>query len=462
MMDAGRFVSRPGRTSIGVFVTCVALSVVSCGGDAPNVSENPATPAGTFDRIQSEILSPNCATGGCHTGNSQYAVASGLVLDRSVAWRNLVNVSAKNAAAKNDGLMRVMPFKPDSSLLYHKLIVAAGHHSAEYGSTMPLGGEPLYNGYVEYIRRWIAAGAPEKGAVVDTSVLLDHSRPSVSAFSPLPPPPQGFQLSLSPFTIAPNYEREFFLYHRVGNTSDIFVNRIEMRMRPNSHHFLLYTLDPGIPSLIVPRQDEIRDIRNADGTPNVINMLAMGFHTFFAGTQTPNYDYRFPSGVALRVPAHTSLDLNSHYVNRTNAPLTGEVYANLHTIPASSVQRVARTLNLNNTEITLPPKTRTTLSKVFTVRDSAMHVFMLTSHMHERGERFVIRIKGGPRDGEIVYSTADWAHPEIVSFPQPIVLQPGEGLMSEITWNNTTDRTIRFGLTSTEEMGIIFGYYYLQ
>jgi hypothetical protein len=32
--------------------------------------------------------------------------------------------------------------------------------------------------------------------------------------------------------------------------------------------------------------------------------------------------------------------------------------------------------------------------------------------------------------------------------------------MSEITYNNTTDRTVSFGLTSEDEMGIIFGYYY--
>jgi hypothetical protein len=40
------------------------------------------------------------------------------------------------------------------------------------------------------------------------------------------------------------------------------------------------------------------------------------------------------------------------------------------------------------------------------------------------------------------------------------VLRPGEGLTSEITYNNTTDRTIRFGLTSQDEMGIIFGYFH--
>jgi hypothetical protein len=42
----------------------------------------------------------------------------------------------------------------------------------------------------------------------------------------------------------------------------------------------------------------------------------------------------------------------------------------------------------------------------------------------------------------------------------PIVLNAGEGLTSEITYYNETDRAISFGLTSEDEMGIIFGYYY--
>ena len=42
----------------------------------------------------------------------------------------------------------------------------------------------------------------------------------------------------------------------------------------------------------------------------------------------------------------------------------------------------------------------------------------------------------------------------------PIVLQAGEGLTSVITYNNTTTHAISFGLTSEDEMGIIFGYYY--
>ena len=47
-----------------------------------------------------------------------------------------------------------------------------------------------------------------------------------------------------------------------------------------------------------------------------------------------------------------------------------------------------------------------------------------------------------------------------IAKPSPLVLQPGEGLSSIITYNNTTSRAISFGLTSEDEMGIIFGYTY--
>jgi hypothetical protein len=87
-------------------------------------------------------------------------------------------------------------------------------------------------------------------------------------------------------------------------------------------------------------------------------------------------------------------------------------------------------------------------------------IFMLTSHMHQLGTKFQIRIVGGARDGELVYESTDWEHPQQVTFKTPIVLQKGQGLKSTITWNNTTSKTVRFGLQSTDEMGIIFGYYY--
>ena len=46
------------------------------------------------------------------------------------------------------------------------------------------------------------------------------------------------------------------------------------------------------------------------------------------------------------------------------------------------------------------------------------------------------------------------------TYTTPIVLEKGQGLRSVVTYNNTTSKTITFGLMSEDEMDIIFGYYY--
>ena len=66
---------------------------------------------------------------------------------------------------------------------------------------------------------------------------------------------------------------------------------------------------------------------------------------------------------------------------------------------------------------------KTTFTKTFTFNEIT-NVVMLTSHFHKLGEKFVIKIFGGPRNGEIIYTNTDWEHPLVVSFPNAIVLKP--------------------------------------
>jgi hypothetical protein len=151
--------------------------------------------------------------------------------------------------------------------------------------------------------------------------------------------------------------------------------------------------------------------------------------------------------------------MNVHYVNRTTSEIPGEAYANLYVTPPAEVKKVAHSLNWSNEAISLPPRRSTTMERTFLVNERTT-IFMLTSHMHMLGTQFDIRIVGGPRDGELVYTNTDWEHPQQLSFKEPIVLEKGQGLKSVITWNNYMDHTVSFGLQSTDEMGIIFGYYY--
>ena len=421
-----------------------------------------ATPAGSssFARLLERVITPACAS--CHTAGSPFAAQSGLVLDAPGAYRNLLDGGVKDAHAKAHGYSKlVAPRDPERSFLYRKLLLWDPAQPGTLGSPMPLGNTSLSVGQLEFVKRWIEVGAPETGDVASPALLEDTALPAYAPFAPLIPPAagKGYQLRVDPFQVQPNFERELFVYRRLGNPQPIHVSGFETRMRSNSHHLLLYDFDPATPAGIIPSADVVRDIRNADGSLNFGNMLPMGYHVFVAGSMTPNGGYSFPPGVALQLPANAALDFNLHYVNHSSVPLTGEAYANLYTVDASQVRHVARTLNLNNTNIPLPPRSRTTHTRTFTF-DATTRILTLTSHTHKLGERFEIRLAGGPRDGEVVYVSTHWEHPHFATFDPPLVLQPGQGLTSVITYNNTTDRTVSFGLTSEDEMGIIFGYYY--
>ena len=444
------------RLGLSVGVVALLLNLASC---SKNATEMPTpTDLGTFDLIQQKILTPSCATSGCHLSTTDGSYPQhGLVLAEGVAYQNLVGVDPKNSDAKADGLKRVKAFAALESLLYHKLSNAATHHTGkQYGNPMPLGGQ-LPDGQVEFVRRWIEAGAPKTGSVADASLLTDKTT-TVAAYEPLlvPAAGVGYQLAIPAFDIQPNFERELFTRRMVGNTQDIYVNRFETKMRSGSHHFVAYDFRN---KSVLPNLSDIRDLRNPDNSLNILTALSMSNHVYLAGSQAQYQDYTFPAGTALLIPAGASLDLNSHFVNKTTSVMKGEAQINLYTVDKSTVKQVVQTLDLSNTNLNIPANTRVTLTKSFTV-DKARKILALTSHMHKLGEKFVIKIKGGTRDGEVVYTSIDWEHPDILTFATPIQLNKGEGLTSEITYNNTTNKTVNFGLTSEDEMGIIFGYYY--
>jgi hypothetical protein len=146
-------------------------------------------------------------------------------------------------------------------------------------------------------------------------------------------------------------------------------------------------------------------------------------------------------------------------VNRGSEPIQAEVFVNLHTVDAASVAHIADVMFLNNQNIALPAHRVTTLSRTFTF-DANAHLFQFFSHAHEHMTRFEVYVAGGPRDGELVYIARDWRHPPILQLDPPLDIAAGNGLRLVATYDNQTDRTLRFGFLSTDEMMILFGYYY--
>ena len=431
-------------------------------------TEDPTVPGSsdhsTFDIIQEEIFDKNCVT--CHQPGTSFAKQSNLILTEGDSYNQLADRLPSNEAARNDNLLLVGTQGLQSlytSFLWEKINFPDYAHFYEdhpdYGELMPLGGQALTNGELRFISEWIIAGAPDKGVVADVTLLEDTERFQIPSeeFSRLDPPPNGFQMNVGPFDIMPQSEREFVYFHEFNNSEDLYVNRVEVAMREGSHHFILYDYPGGEKH----PPGEYRDYYYDDGSFNAETLVSIINSRFVYGTQWRNTDYQFPPGVAMRIPVGAGFDMNSHYVNYTDEVKQGEVFVNFHQVDKSEVQNVAQNLFESYQDFVLPANQVTTLERK-SIFNERMHIFQLTSHAHRHMTEFEIYIDGGDRSGELVYYTNDWEHPPLVEFDPPIVLEPGEGLKARATYNNDSNKSLRFGLLSEDEMMIIFGAFYTE
>ena len=447
-------------------MTCLFAS--ACSDSSNSLEPEPQEPevTSTWDVIQTVILDKNCVE--CHVAGASFATQSDLVLTSNIAYSQLVNRTPNNPTARADGLTLVGTeglASVGKSFLWEKINAPNQAHYFDdhpgYGALMPLGKPPLTNGELEFVLQWILAGAPSSGNVVDLGLLDDTERYEPPEFEPLPVPTSGVQFHLGPWDVAPNFEREFFYYEPLNNDQPLFVNRVDMAMRPGSHHLILYDLSDNIPEILVPEPQVFREIRDANGNYIPSTLMITSHLNFVTGTQWPRMTYHYPPGVAMRIPADAGFDINAHYVNRSSEIIQGEIYANLHTVDSSQVEHVAERLFMNNVDINLPPNATTTLNKTFVV-DKKVQIFQLFSHAHEHMTEFRVFIDGGPRDGELVYIAYDWEHPPILELNPTLTLEAGQGLRLQATYNNDTNSTINFGFLSSDEMMILFGAYYVD
>jgi mono/diheme cytochrome c family protein len=124
------------------------MGLASCDEKLSDITGPTPNLKPTFASIQSEILTPKCAT--CHTGTGT-RLPGIMNLREGSAYASLVGV----ASIEKPALLRVAPGDPENSYIYHKLEGAPGIG----GARMPLNGTPLTDGQIRVIERWIETGA---------------------------------------------------------------------------------------------------------------------------------------------------------------------------------------------------------------------------------------------------------------------------------------------------------------
>jgi hypothetical protein len=155
-----------------------------------------------------------------------------------------------------------------------------------------------------------------------------------------PDPALGFQFHYGPsdyndpaevqkYTLDPGKEVTDCVFFPTPNTTDVYFNEYHSRMRPGSHHMLLY-IQP------IPSGSTVR----TSTAPEACNQGAKTRNLF--GAQTPVLDTSSlaehapeDDGLAVKIPATQQAVMQLHFVNVGTAPLLREGWANIiYTDPA--------------------------------------------------------------------------------------------------------------------------------
>ncbi len=415
----------------------------------------------TFAEIERRVFAARgCRVETCH-GSTK---SGGLDLRIGNAYASLVGVGATGAP----GALRVAPGDVDASFLIRKLtgLLAAGE-----GDRMPSVGRALQPLELDLVRAWIAAGAPEAGAVDGAPCPPKHR---FEEPKPLDPPADGYQIVFEGPTLQPGEEIEGCQWTIVPNTSDFVVGSWEYSISPGTHHFAVWEHRPeaAIPALGVFKRD----------TACIAGGARFGLSLSGAG-ETPYFVDKYPGNVAKVVKGGSLLGINPHYYNEFDVPVQIKVWINMHpaapnAIIADSLLSLDASLDGKGSfSIFVPPHEVGTLRLRYTnTKPVPQTIPQVSSHMHQRG----IRFDAWRSDGSSLYQNDDWSHPHILNFDPPLSLAPGDYIEFQCTHDNGVARTARrcgdapsdknctpgdempvtFGVTAQDEMCFLTGLVY--
>ena len=91
----------------------------------------------------------------------------------------------------------------------------------------------------------------------------------------------------------------------------------------------------------------------------------------------------------------------------------------------------------------------------------SIYLFQLFSHAHQLMNRFDVEFYNGETgETQLIYTALDYEHPPILTLNEHLQIQEGDYIRLSATYSNTTDSVVNFGLLSTDEMMLLFGYLY--
>lgn len=424
-----------------------------------------------------ELFEQKCIV--CHDHDSPEAnldlEGSGSTVQQKAfsVFNNIVEITPSNATAAAKGDNYIYPGRPDRSFLFRKInqgLESTIALDAAEGDPMPKSNPALSNEEKELIRQWILFGAPSTGSVVNENQISNYYNVNGLASFPdgppdAPDPSEGFQIKMGPFFLNPDgssgSELEYFQKYELDLPEDLEVKRLDIKISPSSHHFILYNFTSPFFANLVP--DGLRPDPDHSGISIV------------AAVQEAT-DLRLPERTAFRWENDLILDLNTHYINySSNNTLMAEAYVNVYTQPNGTALQEMKSELFVNGGIYINNNGNEDV-EIDVVNDNFGEVFIwgLMGHTHQWGTGYKVYKRENGQRGDIIYDAAcvqgipgcvapffDYQHIPIRYYEPllPLTFNASNGIEHEATYINNGPNPVQFGVTSDDEMMVLVAMY---
>lgn len=284
-----------------------------------------------------------------------------------------------------------------------------------------------------------------------------------------PPADMGFQAHYGPsdytnqaeldkFIIQPGAEKTDCIYLKTPNDAMVYVNEYHGRMRPGSHHMLVYVIDGAdIPTNMTP----------GSCNQGLNDRMLLGAQTEKIDIAASQSHAPENVGLAEKVPANSQLVMQLHFFNSSDQPKLREAWANVMYADPSTITQFSDPIYfIGGIGMNIPPGATQVLKGVATVPTQnsdgspidSVRLIKGTGHYHAHTVRFTAySVIGGVR--ELLLEDYDWHDPTMFQFdsvlqntpPNPTAkiagaatgvknFKPGDSIEWECEVVNTTDQ----------------------
>ena len=176
------------------------------------------------------------------------------------------------------------------------------------------------------------------------------------------------------------------------------------------------------------------------------------------GAGTGTTEFMFPTGVAMKLPAGTYVNLKMHVANFGDTPLSGTSGVEVYAVPASSVVNQADMLFLGNRNFMVAGDSQPHVIQGLCSAPADWHIFNLWPHMHQFGTHQKVVVQHANNSTETLIDT-DYSVNEQRNYQMAnIAIGTNETLLVDCTYVNTSGQTVQSGDGALAEM-CVSGFY---